>query len=71
MPTKTMEPTSAQRELFKKLGIRQEPQRELLDEVRQLRTELAELRAELQPVPSLILTGRDVVEAFKLIHKQG
>lgn len=37
----------------------------LLDEVRGLRSDIAALRAALEPVPSLIVTGREALDAFK------
>lgn len=37
----------------------------LLEEVVKLRQEIAALRAELLPVPSLIVTGREALDEFK------
>ena len=37
----------------------------LAEEVRELRKEIAALRDDLTPVPSLILTGRDVIAEMK------
>lgn len=40
-------------------------------EVAELRREIAALRAELAPVPSLILTGREALDAFKRLAHAG
>lgn len=43
----------------------------LASEIAALRKEIAELRAELRPVPSLILTGQRALDAFqKLTGRQ-
>ena len=41
----------------------------LAHEVAQLRKEIATLRAELAPVPSLIVTGRQALGEFKRLMK--
>jgi hypothetical protein len=38
-------------------------------EISQLRNEIAALRAELAPVPSLILTGRKIIDEFERLQK--
>jgi len=38
-------------------------------EISALRHEIAELRRELAPVPSMILTGREVLEQFKALQR--
>lgn len=40
-------------------------------EVAELRKEIAALRAELAPVPSLILTGREALDEFKRLAHAG
>ena len=39
----------------------------LVTEMRALRQDIAQLLAQLAPVPSLILTGREVLDEFKKI----
>ena len=41
----------------------------LAHEVEKLRKEIAALRAELAPVPSLIVTGRQAVDEFKKLTR--
>jgi cob(I)alamin adenosyltransferase len=41
------------------------PEDALADEVRALRHDIAQLRAELKPVQSLILTGQQVAAEFR------
>lgn len=49
--------------------IGQRNERDLAYEIAELRKEITELRAELMPVPSLILTGRQALDEFKrLVH---
>ena len=44
----------------------------LVHEIAELRKEIAALRAELAPVPSLIVTGKKALEEFKrLTHDNG
>lgn len=45
------------------------PEPNLVAEVRALRQEIAALRAELKPVPSLILTGQQVAAEFKRLSE--
>lgn len=40
-------------------------------EVKALRQEIAELRAVLKPVPSMIATGQQVLEEFKRLARTG
>lgn len=40
-------------------------------EVAELRREIVALRAELAPVPSLIMTGREALDAFKRMAHAG
>ena len=42
----------------------------LLEEVRALRQEIAELRQALVPVPSVILIGRQALEEFKKLTQK-
>ena len=50
----------------KMLGaIQNKGEPDLAHEVSELRKEIAALRAELAPVPSLIVTGRQVLDEFK------
>lgn len=48
---------------LKKIFEQNEP--DLVKEIVGLRKEIAALRSELKPVPSLILTGRQVLDEFK------
>ena len=43
----------------------------LAHEVAELRKEIAALRAELAPVPSLIVTGRQALDEFKRLAHAG
>jgi hypothetical protein len=54
--------------MLQRLAPPTNPSDELALQVAALREEIAELRAELSPVPSLILTGREVVEQFKKLN---
>lgn len=61
-----------QRQLPEWLAARlreQQPEPDLATEVRALRQEIAALRAELKPVPSLILTGQQVAAEFKRLSE--
>ncbi len=49
------------------LGPEREPH-ELAAEIASLRDEIAALREELRPMPSLIATGRDVLDEFKRLR---
>lgn len=44
---------------------------DLANEVAALRQEIALLRAELAPVPSLIITGRQALDEFKRLAGNG
>lgn len=57
-------------ELMRKLREQGEPP-DLAHEVAELRKEIAALRAELTPVPSLIATGRQVLDEFKRLTHAG
>ena len=46
-----------------------QPEHDLAAEVAALRQEIAALRAELKPVPSLILTGQQVAAEFKRLSE--
>lgn len=54
----------AMRETLERL-TRPSPAGELAAEIAALREEIAALRAELVPVPSLILTGREVAQQYR------
>lgn len=54
--------------LFDPLGLAKS---DLEYEVRALRQEIADLRAELKPVPSMIATGQQVLEEFKRLAPTG
>ena len=41
---------------------------DLVNEVSKLRSEIAALREELRPVPSMIATGREVLDEFKRLR---
>lgn len=41
----------------------------LIHEISELRKEIAQLRAELAPVPSLIITGENVLNEFNRLTK--
>lgn len=43
----------------------------LANEITELRREIAQLRTDLAPVPSLILTGRAAIEEFKKLRGVG
>lgn len=47
---------------------RRAPNEKLCELIEELQHEIRELRAVLQPVPSMILTGRQVIEEFKRIN---
>lgn len=42
---------------------------DLIYEISELRKEIAQLRADLVPVPSLIVTGKSVLDEFKRLNK--
>lgn len=42
----------------------------LAQEISELRLEIAALRAELAPVPSLIVTGRQAIDEFKKLSRR-
>ena len=46
-------------------GMSENREPNLAHEVAELRKEIAALRAELAPVPSLIMTGRQALDEFK------
>ena len=50
-------------------GFAQQAESDLAAEVAALRKEIAALRAELKPVPSLILTGQQVADTFKRLSE--
>ena len=54
---------------IKALNDKSEPN--LAHEVAELRKEIAALRAELAPVPSLIVTGRQALDEFKRLTHSG
>jgi hypothetical protein len=45
------------------------PQDALREEIAALRRDIADLRAALVPVPSLILTGQQVLAEFQRLHQ--
>lgn len=51
-------------------AIQQNPTSEsdLVYEISELRKEIAQLRADLLPVPTLILTGKSVLDEFKRLN---
>lgn len=59
-------PNAAHRAMLE--DLKSEGRGGLADEIAALRQEIAALRAELAPVPSLILTGRNVVEEFRRLQ---
>lgn len=52
-------------------SMQSNPEIDLAHEVAALRKEIAALRAELAPVPSLIVTGRQALDAFKRLAHAG
>jgi len=44
------------------------PESAVLAELQALREDIKALRADLQPVPSLIFTGREVLDEFKRLR---
>lgn len=52
-------------------AMQSKPETDLAHEVAELRKEIAALRAELAPVPSLIVTGRQVLDEFKRLAHAG
>ena len=65
MPTPTQETPwqQAMPSALKKILEQNEP--DLASEIAELRKEIAALRLELTPVPSLIVTGRQALDEFK------
>lgn len=55
--------------MLEALNDKSEPN--LAHEVAELRKEIAALRAELAPVPSLIVTGRQALDEFKRLQIPG
>ena len=55
--------------MLEAMQIKDEPN--LAHEVAELRKEIAALRAELTPVPSLIVTGRLALDEFKRLARAG
>ena len=54
---------------LQKMWEQSEP--DLASEIAELRKEIAALRAELTPVPSLIVTGRQALDEFKRLAHAG
>lgn len=52
-------------------AMQSKPETNLAREVAELRKEIAALRSELAPVPSLIVTGRQVLDEFKMLVHAG
>jgi len=56
-------------EAMRRMPSQQREPTELTDEVAALRREIAALREDLRPVPSLILTGREALDEFKRLAR--
>jgi prefoldin subunit 5 len=67
MATQRCNPTTNFEQLFS--GIGQATLDSLEAEIRELRNEIKHLRSELAPVPSMILTGQQVLAEFKRISE--
>ena len=61
-------PTQQQAQMMRRALGEPLQQIDLVNEVSMLRSEIAALREELRPVPSMIATGREVLDEFKRLR---